>query len=275
MGVDPGDGAGDLDLGGDLDRDTVAAVLPDRPVRVYPALLSTEAEAMSWARRNGAPGSLVVAGYQVSPRGRSGLDRGELVGSDFGIGFSLLSHPSIEIEREGWPYLPAVSGIADVLAARNPDAEVDIVWPDEVHVDGVIAAAVGVHTELGPGVVRWVATTVLIAAVRPPRAALLGEVVTAIEARAAQDPATVIEEFLPRCRTLGHLVRARLLPLGPAGPSILGTAVDVLDDGALVIATVGEGGAPDGHRVAVRPGFLGHLDDPPQPRDLDLGRRPT
>src|SRR5207244_3643314 len=38
------------ELVGDLTVEAVAAALPDRPLRVYPALLSTEADALAWAR---------------------------------------------------------------------------------------------------------------------------------------------------------------------------------------------------------------------------------
>jgi BirA family biotin operon repressor/biotin-[acetyl-CoA-carboxylase] ligase len=60
-------------LDDDLAADVLAADLPGRPLRSYPALLSTEADALAWARAGAPDGAVVVAGYQASPRGRAGL----------------------------------------------------------------------------------------------------------------------------------------------------------------------------------------------------------
>ena len=57
----------------DLDPDVLAQALPGRPVRSYPALLSTDADAQAWARTGASAGAVVVADYQASPRGRGGL----------------------------------------------------------------------------------------------------------------------------------------------------------------------------------------------------------
>jgi BirA family transcriptional regulator, biotin operon repressor / biotin---[acetyl-CoA-carboxylase] ligase len=77
----------------------------------------------------------------------------------------------------------------------------------------------------------------------------------AIEARCAQIPDAVLFDYRPRCATLGRNVRARLIPVGPAGVEVSGRAVDALPDGALVVIRA------DDRRVAVRPQHLGLLED--------------
>lgn len=242
MGIDPSS------AGEDLSAATLTQALAGRPLRAYTALLSTEADALAWARAGAPEGALVVANYQASPRGRAGrpwqIPEGE------GLGFSLVLRPDLPVEREGWLYAAAVSGLADVT---GPEARIH--WPDEVHQGDERAHAVGVQVELGPQSIRWAVVTVLAVHARPPRAPLLAELVDAIEQRYRSPADAVLADYLPRCATIGRDVQARLIPLGPAGPQITGEAVDVLDDGALVVKT------SRGSRVAVRPQNLGLLED--------------
>ncbi|HWB73203.1 MAG TPA: hypothetical protein VG452_13395 [Egibacteraceae bacterium] len=232
----------------DLTADVLSAALPGRPLRSYPALLSTEADALAWARAGAPEGALVVADYQASPRGRAGLPWYVRPGE--GLGFSLVLRPDLPIEREGWLYAAAVSGLADVAGS---DAKVE--WPDEVYRGDVRTHAAGVQVELGPQTIRWAVVTVLAVQARPPRAPLLTELVGAIEQRYRSPAEDVRADYLPRCMTIGRTVEARLIPVGPAGPRVTGEAVDVLTDGALVIQTA------RGSRVAVRPQNLGLLED--------------
>jgi BirA family transcriptional regulator, biotin operon repressor / biotin---[acetyl-CoA-carboxylase] ligase len=225
-------------------------------LRVYPALLSTEADAQAWARAGGPDGGLVIAGYQVSPRGRSGLEW--RVRPDIDLAFSLVVRPELTAEDEGWLYTIVTSALADVLGG---DAVVE--WPDEVHGPAGRLAAVGVHAELGPHAVAWAVVNVLVsdvpvlAAQRGTPAArgeLLAQTLEAIDARRAQSRTAVLEDYRSRCATFGRDVRARLIPVGPAGPVIAGRAVDAARDGALVLDTA------SGRRVAVRPQHLGMLE---------------
>lgn len=235
-----------MELAADLTAQAIAAVLPDRAVRTYPAMLSTESDAQAWGRAGGPAGGLVVADYQASPRGRGGFEW--RVAAGHGLGFSLLLRPSWPPQREGWPYLPSCLALADVVGSAAT-----LTWPDEVHCNGQRAAAVGVHTELGPDRVDWAVVTVLVENAEPPRAPLLATVVRAIERR-LEDPAeTLLEEYRSRCTTLGTRVLARLIPMGPAEVRVEGEAVDCRDDGSLVIEPA------DGRRVAVPPQHLGIL----------------
>lgn len=234
----------------DLSEDAIRATLGDREVRTFPALLSTEAEALAWARAGGPEGALVVADYQASPRGRAGLPW--QVEPGVGLGFSMILRPRLPAEREGWLFTVALCGLADVVGGQAA-----IHWPDLVYrgPDGPRAAALGMHVELGPTGTLWAVVTVLFEEGRPPRTGLLADLVTAIEQRYASPPEAVLEDYRPRCATLGTQVRARLIPMGPSGPQVTGEAVDCLDDGALVITT------QKGNRVAVRPQHLGLLED--------------
>jgi BirA family biotin operon repressor/biotin-[acetyl-CoA-carboxylase] ligase len=237
----------------DLDVAALSAVLGDRPVRSYPALLSTEPDAMAWARAGAPAGALVVADYQASPRGRGGFPWYVVAGR--GLGFSLVLRPTLPAEREGWPYVPVGLALADVLGA---DAR--IAWPDTVEAhDGTPLARIGVYADVAGDGVAWATVTVLVESVEPPRGELLARVVAAVEQRVEEDSGAVREAYRARCTTLARVVRARLIPLGPGGPEVTGEAVDVLADGALVLRT------ERGSRVAVPPQNLGLLAAPADP----------
>lgn len=250
---------------GDLDAAVIAAVLGDREVRSYPAVLSTEALAMAWARQGAPSGAVVVADYQASPRGRGGLPWTVRLGS--GLGLTLLVRPELPPEREGWPYVAALLALHDVVGVD----EAGIVWPDEVHAPGGEALArLGVYVELGPSRTEWVSVTVLVEQASPPRAPLLARMVDALEQRLGQPAEQVLADYLPRCSTLGQQRRARLIPMGHGGPEVTGEAVDVLADGALVLLTARS------NRVAVPPHNLGLLEEPEgpvQPPERLFGQR--
>lgn len=249
----------------DLAGPELAAALGDRPVRSYPALLSTEPVAMAWAREGAPSGAVVVADYQASPRGRGGWPW--IVRAGVGLGCTLLVRPELEPEREGWPYVACLLGLHD--AVGTPDST--LVWPDTVcDASGDVLARLGVYVELGPSRTDWAVATVLVERAEPPRGPLLARVLAAMEQRLDSPAPAVLADYRARCSTLGQSRRARLLPLGPGGPEVTGEAVDVLADGALVLLT------PRGNRVAVPPQNLGLLDEPvgpvAEPDDL-LGRR--
>lgn len=235
-----------------LDDDLAAAVLsrvmPGRPVRSYPALVSTEADAMAWARSGAPHGAVVAADYQVSPRGRGGLPWTVQPGR--GLVFSLVLRPTLTAAREGWLYIVAVCGLADALGK-----DTTIVWPDEVRLAGQRVGAVGVWAEPALARVAWAVVNVFVPGAAPPRAPLVARIVTAVERRLRTPEEQVLAEFRSRCETFGRKVRARLIPMGPAGPRVQGLAVDALISGALTVETA------DGRRTAVWPQNLGILDD--------------
>jgi len=228
--------------------DALALALGDRPLRFYPALLSTEADALAWARAGGRHGSVVAAGYQASPRGRAGLEWD--VGDGLAFSLVLRPRPRIPAPREGWLYTVAVSGLADALGE-----EAAIEWPDEVRLAGARAGAVGVYAELDPLGVDWAVVNVLVVGERD--ASRAARIVEAIEARLAAPKASVLADYLRRCTTIGRGVVARLIPLGPGGPEARGTAVTTSVDGSLVLETEA------GRRLAVPPQNLGVLEQAP------------
>ena len=235
-----------MELSGELAVETLEALLPGRPIRSYPALLSTDADARAWARAGAPSGAVVAAGYQASPRGRAGL---EWEIAEQGLSFSLVLRPSLTAENEGWLYVIAALGLADALGSGTT-----IEWPDEVRRDRTRVGAVGVYAELGAAGVDWTIVSVLVVDAPPPQAALLARIVEAVETRQASPKVPVLADYLRRCETIGKAVAARLVPLRPGGTTVVGTGVNVLVDGALLIETEA------GTRIAVRPQGLGLLE---------------
>lgn len=229
-----------MELGAALER-----ALPGRPFRFYPAVLSTEADALAWARAGAPQGAVVTAGYQASPRGRAGFEWD--VGD--GLAFSLILRPRLPAAREGWVYTVAVSGLAD---AFGEDATIE--WPETVCCGGVRVGAVGAHVEVGPLGVDWAVVNVLI---HEPDPELVARSVDAIEARLDEPSAPVLASYLRRCDTIGRHVLARLVPLGPGGPEATGLALSSSVDGSLVVET------PEGRRLAIPPQSLGLLSTLP------------
>jgi BirA family biotin operon repressor/biotin-[acetyl-CoA-carboxylase] ligase len=241
-------------MSADLAAEELTRLLGTRPFRSYPALLSTEPAAMAWARTGAPAGAVVVADYQASPRGRGGWPW--QVRPGHGLGFSLVLRPDLPPEREGWLYVVASVALADELG------DVRFAWPDTVTAPdgGTVLVRLGAFVQLGPQRTEWAVATVLVEDAAPPRGRLLARLAAAVEQRLTQPPAAVLEAYAPRCLTLGRFVRARMIPLGPGGPAVVGEAVDVLADGALVLRTA------RGNRVAVRPPNLGLLE-PAEPPD--------
>ncbi|MBW3653782.1 MAG: hypothetical protein KY433_09355, partial [Actinobacteria bacterium] len=138
----------------DIGPEALVAAVPGRPVRTYPALLSTEADALAWARADAPHGAVVVADYQAAPRGRSGLLWQVVPGRD--LAFSVVLRPQLAVQREGWLYSVVTLALSDVC---GDDAT--IAWPDEVWRGDARVGAVGVHVEPGPRAVAWAVASVL------------------------------------------------------------------------------------------------------------------
>lgn len=237
-------------MSNDLSPAALAALLPGRALRSYPALLSTEADAQAWARADAPAGAVVVADYQASPRGRNGLPLRVQAGHD--LGFSLVLRPQLQLDREGWPYLTTSWALHGALAGPPTTLH----WPDTV-VDRLTEqrrAAFGVHAQLGPAGVDWLVISVVVERVEAPRGALLARLVAAVEDALCTPAEQLLEDYRRCCATLGREVTALMIPVGPGGPEVTGRAVDVNDDGALVLLT------SRGSRVALRPQHLGRLE---------------
>lgn len=235
-----------MGLRDDLTAAALASAFPGRQLRSYPALLSTEADALAWARAGAPSGAVVAAGYQAAPRGRGG--RPWTVDPARGVAFSTVLRPQLPSDREGWLYIVATLALSDVL-------DTDLRWPDQAGAEGSPAGATGMHVELGADRVEWAVVNLLVVDAAPPRPPLLAALVAALECRLGLPTDAALADYRARCATLGRRVRARLIPLGPAGAAVEGIAVDVLNDGALVVETA------TNRRVAVPPRSLGILED--------------
>lgn len=221
----------------DLAAESLAAILGERPVQSHAVLLSAAVTASEWARAGAPDGAVVLADYQISPRGRAG--RPWKVTPHHGLGFALVLRPQLESDRAGWLYAVVLAALADVCGDG-----VTIAWPDEVHRDGDVAAMVGIDVRLGGLTIKWAVANVLIADAQPPRGELLGSVLRAIDARLAGSPAAVLEQYSSLSSAKGCDVRVQLLG-GTA--RLQGRAAEVLDDGSLVLEM------DAGRRVPVRP----------------------
>lgn len=230
----------------DLTPEALAQHLGSRAVRAYPAMLSTHADAVAWARSDAPSGALVVADYQAAGRGHGGLEWTVHPGKD--LGFSMVCRPGLEGEREGWCDIAALLGVAEAIEA--PSVE----WPYAIVGDEGRKAELTVEATADEVGLLWAVVTVLVPSAAPDRAATLARCADAIEARLAEPVETVLAEFRKRCVTLGREVRARLVPMGPNGTVVCGQAVDVRDDGSLVVLDEHE------RRVAVPPRSLGLLE---------------
>lgn len=229
----------------DLGAQALAAVLGARPVQSHPVLLSTAVTAADWARAGAPDGAVVVADQQIAPRGRAG--RPWTVTPGQGLAFALVMRPQLPAAREGWLYTVALAALADVCGQAAT-----IEWPDEIHREDALAAVVGIDVQLGAQGVKWAVINVLLKEAQPPRGELLGAVLQAIDARLAATPGAVLGAYGARCRTIGRAVRVRLL----GGTTRLqGRAVELLDDGALVLDVGAE------RRVPVRPQDVSSIQD--------------
>lgn len=244
----------------DLDPVELAPVLGDRPLRSFTEVTSTQAEARRWAGQDAPVGALVVAGHQAAPRGRSGLSWSSLMERGHGLGFSLLVRAGIPADRQGWLYLAGLLGLVEGLEEDTgrdhvTGEDLTLEWPDQIRRGADVVAALSVRAAAAPaGDVSIV--NVVVPAAEPPRTLLLGRLVGSVERRLDAEPEAVLQAYRERCGTLGRRIRARMLPLGPSAPAVVGVAADVREDGALWIQTA------DGDQVAVSPTALGFLEDP-------------
>ena len=227
-----------MESSGDLSAETLEQLLSGRPFQFYPTLLSTGVTAIAWANADAPDGAVVVADYQISPRGRS--DRAWKLTPGRGLGFSLVIRPDLPPKREGWLYTVALTALSDVCGE-----EAAIEWPDEVRVGGEMQAAAGVRVRLGPGTIRWAVVDLLLPNAEPPRGALLVSVIEAIERRVAGPEDELLEDYHRRCETIGRTLRMRML--GGTGPKLEGTAVRTIEDGALLLETA------EGNESPIRP----------------------
>lgn len=232
----------------DLGPDTLAAAMPGRPFRHYPALVSTEAEALAWGRRLAPHGAVVTAGHQAAARGRGG--RLWELDPRTDLGWSMVVRAPAHPAAPGRLHLLALLALAEEL---GPGPELR--WPDEAWVGGRRVGAVSVRAgsalpaeATGPSTGRagdvpagegpWSVVSFLASPVPPPAAGLVARVTAAVEAALEDpEPEEATGRYRRRCATLGRRARLRLVP--GSGPVAVaeGEALEVREAGTLVVAT--------------------------------------
>jgi BirA family biotin operon repressor/biotin-[acetyl-CoA-carboxylase] ligase len=233
-----------------LDHDALAA--SGWRVEVLAESPSTNAELTGRARDGEPAGSVVVTEHQTAGRGR--LDRTWVTPPRAALTFSLLVRPE-DVPLARWPWLPLLTGLAVVDGVRRAvGVEALLKWPNDVlvgerKVAGILvervegpsgpAAVVGIgvnvsstRDELPVGT----ATSLELSGAAPvDRSALLLAVLAAFSTRydewvdaAGQGPRP---SYTRMCSTIGRDVRVEL----PSGVSLSGRAVDVDEDGRLLV----------------------------------------
>ncbi|ANC30861.1 Bifunctional ligase/repressor BirA [Isoptericola dokdonensis DS-3] len=232
---------------------------------------STHADLVARARTTTAQApALLVAEHQTAGRGRAGRSWRTPPGA--ALTASWLLRPDVPGTALGW--VPLLAGLAVVRALATTGVEARVKWPNDVllpHADeidgfGAFRKVAGVLAEAVPGpahptVVLGVglnvdqeagelpvptATSLRLAGTVADRGDLLAAVTTELlgllgRLEAADGDATgcgLAEECAAASATLGARVRVELA----GGAEVLeGTAVGLTDDGALVVATEGDG----------------------------------
>lgn len=245
-------------------------------VRRFESIASTNTALLD-AARGGAPEGLVfVADHQTAGRGR--LDRRWQAPPGSSLLVSVLLRPSIAPSQAH--RVTAIVGLAASDAcAKVAGVDPKLKWPNDLVVDdrklgGILAEAVveaGGLTAVVVGMglnVNWpaplpddlaaTATACNLAAGRDvDRDALLGSFLDRLDARydASGDDVTALDDVRARSATLGREVRVEL----PGDRVVIGRAVDLAEDGALLVET------RPGEVVRVSVGDVVHLRPIPPP----------
>lgn len=253
-----------------LDPSALAA--PGWRVEVLAESRSTNAD-VALRARSGVPAGLVVATeHQTAGRGR--LDRVWVTPARAGLTFSLLVRPeAVPVAR--WPWLPLLTGVAVVDAVRRvTGVDATLKWPNDVIVSGHKLAGILVERVEGTAGAAAVvgiglnvsstteelpvasATSLELCGSGPvDRSALLVAVLTSFstvyDGWVGAAGRGLRPSYTGVCSTLGRQVRVDL----PTGETLRGRAVDVDEDGRLLVDdgtrrhTLGAGDV-----VHVRPG---------------------
>lgn len=261
-------------LRGRLEADAVNADLRDRglsrvSVRVLSTVDSTNAE-LARAARGGAPeGLAIIAEEQTHGRGR--LDRGWISPRGAGLTVSMLLRPGPAPGTWGW--LPILAGVALAEAVRAlSEVDVALKWPNDLLLgpdrakgagilaesgDGFVVLGVGVNVSTTGHELPAGATSLLAQGALVSRAALLVELMGALESAYAAWAAAngdavrsgLLDTYRQRCTTIGRPVTVLL----PHGEELHGTAEAIDFSGGLSVRSV------DGSLATVVAGDVVHV----------------
>ncbi|MEO5711499.1 MAG: biotin--[acetyl-CoA-carboxylase] ligase [Nocardioidaceae bacterium] len=237
-----------------LDPSAIAA--PGWRVEVLSESASTNADVALRARSGEPAGLVVVTEHQTAGRGR--LDRVWVTPPRAALTFSLLVRPdAVPVAR--WPWLPLLTGLAVVDAVRRAAAvDATLKWPNDVLVDdhkvaGILVERVEGPPGVGGGAAAVVGVGLNVSSTREElpvdtatslalsgsgpvdRSALLVTVLTSFSAVydgwVGAAGRGLRPSYTRMCSTLGRQVRVDL----PTGEPLLGRAVDVDEDGRLLV----------------------------------------
>lgn len=237
-----------------------------RELRVLPSTGSTNHD-VAEAARAGAQGGLVI----VSPDQRAGRGRFERVWQsppDSCVALSVLVRPRRPLEAWGWLSLLVGLAVTDGLR-ESAGLEAWLKWPNDVLLDerktcGILcevvaqpspAAVLGIGLNIALDADHLpvpTATSVRLAGSDATAADVTASVLAALQRRYASWDAgdSLVDDYRARCSTLGRRVRVHLTE-----GDVVGTAVDVDTDGALIVeGPTGRRTFAAGDVVHLRPG---------------------
>jgi BirA family biotin operon repressor/biotin-[acetyl-CoA-carboxylase] ligase len=258
-----------------LDDVQLARLAPTRfgPFVQLAGTTSTNSVLMAQAGRGVPEGIVVIADQQSAGRGRFQRTWESRPGRS--LLFSVLLRPSLEQLPLPRRHLAAAAvALALVEGARSATgAELRLKWPNdligtapvggEAKVAGILAESVDGAIVVGAGVnVAWAPEGMGATSLE----ALVGNTVSRGEVLVGS--VLALERLYGRWDLVGHLYRqacatvgrqVRVVLSGP-GPALVGTAVDLDEDGRLLVATGDNGG---GKLVTVAAGDVAHLRPAP------------
>jgi len=226
-----------------LRRALRSAGLPDGGVRWDALTESTNATALAMAREGAPEWTLVAAGHQFAGRGRLGRTWESAPGDS--LLFSVVLRPELPPDRA--VLLTLLAGAAMALSCRVAGVQdVECKWPNDLLLGGAKVGGILAEAAVAGGRIEHVVIGVGVNLAGPPPGVEGAAGLGGLEAEPLLagflggigepiDPASfttkTLARYRPLCGTLGRRVRATTTD----GRAVEGTAVDVDDDGALVV----------------------------------------
>lgn len=237
----------DPDRAADLSDDAIAAALAERPRRTFVAVISSEAEAMRWARESGPEGAVVAGQYQLGLRDRGGIPWP--IDPEHGLAFSVLLHPKLPPIRAGRLYVAGTLALLETIPGEHT-AE----WPDTIRDESGLAGGIVTRVSSGVAGIEWAIVTFYVVRTEEWRAEVMRKLIDAFDAQWVRPDADLAAAYRERCRTVGRRVRATFSPLGPRSRTVEGNAIDVTAGGNLIVTV------EDDRKVPLKIDDIGKLD---------------